>query len=237
MAILAARGQCVPNSNVQVESSKTFYSGYSKSRNRFLFLISGKKFWGHGLLQQVVGHSGGKAVFLSIKKTLVDAPQAQASDFQRFSCASQDSLVKYRFTGTLEAYQEKQAPVKAVQGTVAKSSLMKQAASLQESNPQVETSHTAHPKDRLTLRYQRELARVRMAHAAGQDPDVRMTFIVSYVGESRAGLYAKMNATPQKFPSPIKRGRGSFWPLSVIDAYRRGEWVPQVVQGNPAGAA
>lgn len=127
--------------------------------------------------------------------------------------------------------------MKAVQGTAVKPSLMKQAVSLQESNPQAETSHTAHPKDRLTFRYQRELARVRMAHAAGQDPDVRMTFIVSHVGESRAGLYAKMKATPQKFPSPVKRGRGSFWPLSVIDAYRRGEWVPPVAQGNPTGTA
>lgn len=237
MAILAARGQCIPKFNVQVESSKTFYSGYNKSRNRFLFLISGKKFWGHGLLQQVVGHSGGKSVLLSIKKTLVDAPQVEASDFQRFSCASQDSLVKYRFTGTLEAYQEQPAPGKVVQRTLAKSSPMKQAASLQESNPLVETSRTAHPKDRLTLRYQQELARVRMAHAAGLDPDVRMTFIIPYVGESRAGLYAKMNSTPQKFPSGIKRGHSKFWPLSVIDAYRRGEWVPQAVQLNPAGTA
>ncbi|MDH1290431.1 hypothetical protein N5C43_04070 [Comamonas terrigena] len=237
MAILAARDHCIPNFNVQVESSKTFYSGYSKSRNRFLFLISGKKFWGHGLLQQVVGHSRGKAVLLSIKKTRVDAPQAQASNYQGFFCASKDSLLRYRFTGTLEVCKEKQAPVKAVQGTAVKSSLIKQAASLQESNPQVETSRTAHPKDRLTLRYQQELARVRMAQAAGLDPDVRMTFIVSYVGESRASLYAKMKATPQKFPSRIKRGHGSFWPLSVIDAYRRGEWVPQVVQGNPAGPA
>lgn len=237
MAILAARDRCVPNSNFQVESSKTFYSGYSKSRNRFLFLISGKKFWGHGLLQQVVGHSRGKAVLLSIKKTLVDAPQAQASNFQRFFCASKDSLVKYRFTGTLEAYKEKQAPVNAAQGAAVKSCLAKQVASSQESNHQAEASHTAHPKDRLTLRYQRELARVRMAHAAGQDPDVRMTFIVSYVGESRAGLYAKMSATPQKFPSPIKRGRSSFWPLSVIDAYRKGKWVPAAGEGNPAGIA
>lgn len=52
---------------------------------------------------------------------------------------------------------------------------------------------------------------------AGLDPDVRMSFIVTYVGESRANLYKKMG---QDFPMPTKRGRGSFWPLSVIDAYK-----------------
>lgn len=52
---------------------------------------------------------------------------------------------------------------------------------------------------------------------AGLDPDVRMSFIVTYVGESRANIYRKMG---KEFPMPTKRGRGSFWPLSVIDAYK-----------------
>ena len=59
------------------------------------------------------------------------------------------------------------------------------------------------------------------------DPDVRIDFIAKYLGESRANLYRKMKLTPPQFPNPIKRGRGSFWPFSLVEAYRKGEWKPQ----------
>lgn len=68
----------------------------------------------------------------------------------------------------------------------------------------------------------RELERIAAHRAAGLDPDLRMEFIVDYLGESRATLYRKMG---KSFPMPIKRGKGSFWPMSQIDAYKAGTYL------------
>lgn len=55
---------------------------------------------------------------------------------------------------------------------------------------------------------------------AGLDPDVDLAFIVAYVGESRATIYDKV--ARGDLSKPVKRGRSSFWPLSVVDAYKKG---------------
>jgi predicted DNA-binding transcriptional regulator AlpA len=67
-----------------------------------------------------------------------------------------------------------------------------------------------------------ELASISAHRQAGLDPDVKVAFIVQYVHESHANLYRKMAAG--LFPKPIKRGRGSFWPMSQVEAYKRGEY-------------
>jgi len=66
-----------------------------------------------------------------------------------------------------------------------------------------------------------ELEAIAAQRAAGLDPDVRLWFITAYLGESRANLYRKLGTT---FPKPIKRGRSSFWPMSVIEEYKVGTY-------------
>jgi predicted DNA-binding transcriptional regulator AlpA len=64
------------------------------------------------------------------------------------------------------------------------------------------------------------LRRIADLRGAGLDPDVDLAFIVAYVGESRATIYGKV--ARGDLPKPVKRGRSSFWPLSVVDAYKKG---------------
>ena len=61
-----------------------------------------------------------------------------------------------------------------------------------------------------------------IAISAGLDPDLRMSFIPAFLQESKASLYRKMG---KGFPQPIKRGKGSFWPMSQIEAYKAGQLV------------
>lgn len=70
--------------------------------------------------------------------------------------------------------------------------------------------------------YQRQCFVVAAQRAAGLDPDLRMSFITVFVNESKANLYRKMG---KGFPPPIKRGKGSFWPMSQIEAYKAGQSV------------
>lgn len=70
--------------------------------------------------------------------------------------------------------------------------------------------------------FQRELEVIAAQRAAGLDPDLRMSFIPAFLGESKASLYRKMG---KEFPQPIKRGKGSFWPMSQIEAYKAGQLV------------
>lgn len=83
--------------------------------------------------------------------------------------------------------------------------------------------------------FEEEVKRIGLIRAAGLDLDLRMSLIPRLVGESRSGLYAKMAMNPPQFPLPAKRGRSSFWRLSVIDAYREGKWVPHADEGSPKG--
>lgn len=75
---------------------------------------------------------------------------------------------------------------------------------------------------RANTAYLNELADISADIKAGLDPYVRHSFIVRYLRESRATLYRKMKQ--DLFPKPVKRDRGSFWPMSQIEAYKRGEY-------------
>lgn len=79
------------------------------------------------------------------------------------------------------------------------------------------------PANPLAEWYVRELERIRHERAAGLDSTVRIQFLVIYLGECRANLYRKMKMVPAQLPLPIKRGRGSFWTMSSIDAYAAGK--------------
>lgn len=68
--------------------------------------------------------------------------------------------------------------------------------------------------------FQREFEVIAAQRAAGLDPDLRMSFISVFLNESKANLYRKMG---KGFPPPIKRGKGSFWPMSQIEAYKAGQ--------------
>ena len=83
------------------------------------------------------------------------------------------------------------------------------------SSPKLFDGHTANASAELSKQLQQLLALKR----SGLDPDVRMSFISPFVGESPATLYRKMG---REFPAPVKRGRGSFWALSAIEAYKAG---------------
>ena len=88
-----------------------------------------------------------------------------------------------------------------------------------------QTSNKAQPKSkarnqRLSLSYQFDLERISAQRAAGFDPDLRMSFISAFLCESKANLYRKMG---KEFPLPVKRGRGSFWPMSEIEVYKTGQ--------------
>jgi predicted DNA-binding transcriptional regulator AlpA len=69
--------------------------------------------------------------------------------------------------------------------------------------------------------FAREYEAIAIQRSAGLDPDVRLWFITAYLGESRANLYRKMGVS---FPKPIKRGKSSFWPMSLIEAYKAGTY-------------
>jgi predicted DNA-binding transcriptional regulator AlpA len=72
-------------------------------------------------------------------------------------------------------------------------------------------------------KYLRELEAISAQRAAGLDPDLKMSFIPDFVRESRPTLYRKMG---KSFPPPVKRGRGSYWPMSLIEMYKRGDYKP-----------
>lgn len=90
--------------------------------------------------------------------------------------------------------------------------------------------------DAKQLAFRQEMQRVREMKAAGIDPDVRMDFMRIYLGEGRATLYRRMKMMPPQFPKPTKRGRGSFWPLSVVESYSKGEWAFPLAQGISASS-
>jgi predicted DNA-binding transcriptional regulator AlpA len=74
----------------------------------------------------------------------------------------------------------------------------------------------------LSYTFSRQLTVIAAQRAAGLDPDLRMSFIPDFLQESKATLYRKMG---KGFPYPIKRGKGSFWPMSQIEAYKAGQLV------------
>lgn len=59
---------------------------------------------------------------------------------------------------------------------------------------------------------------------AGLDPGMRMRHITLYYGRSVPTIYRKISQN--KFPPPIKEGKDSIWPMSLIESVMAGTWVP-----------
>lgn len=73
-------------------------------------------------------------------------------------------------------------------------------------------------------RLQKEFQRVTNQRASGLDPTVRMAFAAYYLGESESNLYRRR--AEGQFPKPIQRGKGTFWRMSDLDAFKAGTWKP-----------
>lgn len=200
------------------ESEFTFH-GFSKS-GRAQFQCEGKRFYGVG---QVERCDDARIPLKVPQMHVVPGYKANALKDQIVMAWSPKDSCWNRFTGVLIPAKSSAAETecKVLPAVIA---------------PTPKQSGVTRKKTKTSNSYEDEVKRIGMARAAGLDPDVRMNFIPKYLGESRSGLYAKMEKTPQEFPSPNKRGRGSFWPLSVIDAYRKGEWVPHAGESNPKGS-
>ncbi|QDL56686.1 hypothetical protein EXZ61_05520 [Rhodoferax aquaticus] len=54
------------------------------------------------------------------------------------------------------------------------------------------------------------------------DPAVRIAFAAHYLGESESNLYRRR--ADGQFPKPIQRGKGAFWLMSDLDAFKAGTW-------------
>lgn len=159
--------------------------------------------------------------------------QPDAAKDEVIVCQDMKNERWYRFTGTLKPFNLKVPPVGAqpqampapaeAPGPAPKASASKAQSRRAAKRPVSET-------------YGQDLQRIRQSLDAGLDPDVRIDFIAPYLGESRANLYRKMKLTPPQFPNPIKRGHGSFWPFSLVEAYRKGEWKPQPAASKEASS-
>ncbi len=74
------------------------------------------------------------------------------------------------------------------------------------------------------VRLQKEFQRVAAQRTSGVDPTVRMAFVAYYLGESESNLYRRR--ADGQFPTPIQRGKGTFWRMSDLDAFKTGTWKP-----------
>ena len=74
-----------------------------------------------------------------------------------------------------------------------------------------------------------ELTQLATMRDAGFDPEVRLRIFSVLAKESRASLYRKILLGT--CPPPKKRGKGSFWPLSHVDAYIAGTWSTPAAAG------
>lgn len=124
--------------------------------------------------------------------------------------------------------QTRPPPVAAEPRSIVEADLVTLDAIPITANTSSSAHSTALPVERLkrpmcarSANYAVELERIGLARAAGLDPDVRMEFIALFLNESRANIYRKLKLG--QFPEPVKRGRGSFWPMSTIEAYKAGK--------------
>ncbi len=79
-------------------------------------------------------------------------------------------------------------------------------------------------KEAKLARLQKEFQRVAAQRTSGVDPTVRMAFVAYYLGESESNLYRRR--ADGQFPTSIQRGKGTFWRMSDLDAFKAGTWKP-----------
>jgi predicted DNA-binding transcriptional regulator AlpA len=149
-------------------------------------------------------NAGGKRTW--VRKLLQTTPgfRADSDSDESFIAFSPDGVTRYRVIGKRRRLQPSQSKADAKP---------QRSALPDEAQP---VSRRRNMKS-----FDDTCEAIAVQQAAGLDPFVRMWFITKYLDESRANLYRKIGHT---FPRPIKRGRGSFWPMSAIEAYKSGRF-------------
>lgn len=201
----------VLSASAEVQSGYVF-SGYSK-RGRAQFVLNGQRYLGTGKLEECDGDGRANPDLLA---SHTPCHQHGSLRNQVFTCSDWKNGRLYRFTGTLDRFDLKASDTIPIEPNNA----------LQLNTQGRPSGEIQAPNRPNADNYVKELRHIRQAADAGLDPDLRLDFIARYVNESRSNLYRKMNLTPPQFPKPIKRGKSSFWPLSLIETYRKGQWTP-----------
>lgn len=218
-----------------------FFDGFDNVSHKFLFRIGGQERLGSGRLQTVHRLPNRKVALIEFKRT----PGAEAAAYpilESFDCVDPRTGQRYRFSGVTTRRQVVVKKSKRViRNTFAPDETV--TASNHAEHPVRPKSPLAQERETVAAvadtpparlvqnsgameSYAATLERIRLMRAAGMAPDLRMEFICKFLGESKANLYRKMKLDPPQFPKPTRRGRASFWPLSVIEAYKAGAWSP-----------
>lgn len=203
---------------ISLRSSITaIYHGIKKD-GRICVDLEGKKKLFHGKVYELRERKSAGGNRKVVRKHLSTTPgyQARPSDDKSFIANAPVGGKRYRVIGRAN-FPSKEISTSRYSPTSEGFSISSDKAN---ASPCISKAPAAHDVSNNPSKvYARELQLIAAQRAAGLDPDVRMSFVVGYVGECRSNLYRKMGST---FPSPIKRGRGNFWKLSVIDAYKAG---------------
>ena len=227
--------QIAPNAATQnIERyGDPIYHGKSKL-GKAQFICDGQKLMGVGLLEAC-----GDANAPHLDNTVYTVPGyvANATKDKVWMCRGAMDGKPFRFTGRMIPYVPAVKSSSSAAHPMDVEQMMRAATDVNppslDAMPMTadacsSISPTAAPAEvrKRTMRalpanYATELERIRLARAAGLDPDVRIDFIVPYLSESRANIYRKLKLG--QFPKSVKRGRGSYWPLSVVEAYRTGK--------------
>ncbi len=241
MADIAVLGGGTSVSAARPAKFQNFFDGFDDLSHKFLFRIGGQERLGIGRLQTVHPLPNRKVALIEFKRT-AGAEAALSLIHESFDCVDPRTGQRYRFSGATTGRQVVIKKTKRVVRTTfapdeaVTASTHATYSSGQKSQPVQKRTfvaevadkvHARSPQNRVPLEgHPATLERIRLMRAAGMDPDLRMEFICEFLGESKANLYRKMKLDPPQFPKQTHRGRASFWPLSVIEAYKAGAWSP-----------
>ena len=219
-----------PAAEVDAPQGQYIFHGFSPRKGWAQLTIDEQHYWGVGEVQEC---DEDQCPLADQPTHVVTGYQPDKARDKVIICLRAKTSRWYRFTGTLKPLSSKAVPVAAQSQAVAVQ------AEAPEPAPKVPAPKTKggraakRPTDEV---FGQDLQRIRQSLNAGLDPDARIDFIAVYVSESRANLYRKMKLTPPQFPHPIKRGNGSFWPFSLVEAYRKGAWKPLPVVSEQASS-
>lgn len=242
-SVAVARVSYARLSQKELSKGKATYLGLDKNRLRFVFKKDGEKLRGFGTLSRTKPSE----YPTRFNRVSIKGFERDPKKDVRLLSIHEKSGVEYLFTGQIFAPKRVKPPKsdfvepKVDTVIVLKSKLVASKApcsvqGVSASNRRSE-GKSNEPKQKRTSAtrnetYLQRLQIVVAQKAAGDDPPVRMAFLAPYVGESKANLYRKIKTG--EFPVPTKRGTSSFWLLSVVEAYKAGNWAPGWVALLPA---
>ncbi len=184
------------------------YMGFSVKKKRIQLIRNGARYFLEGQLRKKPQSS------ISFADPQIDftTPDYQANP----SLDRQYTAIHPRTGELFTVYGQLKSAPPAI--TVSKGS-----AYLTESAEALTTGKNEKPKTKRIATFHKQLQTLVEQRKLGIDPDLRMAFLVDYLAESKATLHRKMSLG--KFPAPVKRGRGSFWPMSLIEQYKAGSFT------------